>query len=88
MTVRVKVKEYIDSLTEEEEKKPLYQRKPIPTAVDIAKAAGVPRQTVHGFLNRDQHKRVDLDLLDNIIAMFRGYGHNTQLTDVLEYIEN
>lgn len=85
--MKVKVKEYIDNLTKEEEGKPLYQRKPIPAATDIAKAAGVSRQAAYGFLNRSHHKRIDLDLLDKTIALFRGYGHNTQLTDVLEYIE-
>lgn len=87
MTVKVKVKEYIDDLIEEEAKKPLYQRKPVPSPNDMAKAAGVARQTMHSFLHRDEHKRVDLVLLDSVISQLRGYGHNTKLTDVLEYVE-
>lgn len=85
--VVIKVREYIEQLTEQESKKPLYQRKPVPSPVDMARAAGVTRQTMHSFLSRDSHKRVDLALLDSVISQLRGYGHNTQLADVIEYVE-
>lgn len=87
MTVKVKVKEYIDNLKNEEQKKPLYQQRPIPSPADMARAAKVGRQTIHSFLGRKSHRRVDLVLLDSIIAQLRGYGYDTKLTDVLEYVE-
>lgn len=88
MAVRVKVKEYLEGLEKKESAKPIMQRKPIPTPVAMAEAAGVHRQTVYSFLARDNHQRVDLALLNSIITQLRRYGHNTQLTDVLEYIED
>ncbi|GIK38013.1 MAG: hypothetical protein KJ077_25740 [Anaerolineae bacterium] len=88
MTVRVTVKEYLEKLEKEESTKPVMQRKPIPTPAAMAEAAGVTRQTMYNFLSRDNHQRVDLDLLNSIITQLRRYGHKTQLTDVLKYIED
>jgi len=87
MAVRVTVKRYLEDLEKVEGAKPIVQRKPIPTPVAMAEAAGVKRQTVYNFLARGDHQRVDLDLLNSIITQLRRYGHDTQLTDVLEYIE-
>ncbi len=88
MPVEIRITEYIAQLESEESKKPFSKQKPIPSPVDMAKAAGVPRQTIYGFLARKHHKRIDLNMLDSIISQLRSYGHNTQLTDLIQYVED
>lgn len=88
MTVRVKIKEYIQQVTEAEATKPPAERKPIPRQVDLANRAGVPRQTVYNFFARDETKLLNLDMLDAVIKTFRAFGHDTQLTDLLEFTED
>ena len=88
MTVRVKIREYLEQLETEEAKKPPQKRKPIPKQADIAQAAGTPKQTISSFLRRKKHKRLDLDLVDSIITQLRTYGHDTDVSDLIEYVED
>lgn len=89
MTVRIKIKEYIQQVTEAEATKPPAERKPIPRQVDLADRGNVTRQTIYNFFAReDDTKLLNLDLLDAVIKTFRAYGHDTQLTDLLEFTED
>ena len=87
MPVKVNAGEYLKHLKNTEMAKPPRKRKPVPSNQVMAAAGGVSRQAVTGFLNRDNHRRVDLNVIGGIIAACRNYGHNTKLTDVLEYVE-
>ena len=88
MPVKVKIVEYLGDLRLSQEGMPPSQRKAIPTVTEFANAAQVTRQTMHGFIFREEHKLLNLHLLSSILSLLRGYGHGTQLTDLLEYTED
>lgn len=86
--VRVKIREYLDQIRADEKKKPREQRKKIPNQSEMARAFGTHRQTISSFLSRDNHQRLDLELLDSIISQLRANGHDVQITDIFEYVED
>ena len=88
MALKVKVREYLDELKDGQEKLPPLKRKPVPTVAALAQTAGVKRQSMHRFVSRGNHKEVNLSMLNAIITCCRRYGFNTQVADVLEYLED
>lgn len=87
MPVKVVVMEYIDKLKGQERKKPVHERRPIPTVEEMAKAAGISKT---GFIDfaHNRTKGINRDLIDSVITQLRACGYDTQLTDVIQYFED
>ena len=88
MSVIVKAKKYIQNIRDEQKQQPLGQKKVVPSVEEIAQVAQVKTQTIYSFLNRQKHRRIDTEIVDGIIKSFRAYGHNTQLSDLVEYVDD
>lgn len=83
MAVVIVLSEYLDDLRRIQKDKPVEQRLPIPTMAQFAEVSGVSRPTFSDFAN-GKNKRVNLDLIANTLKLLRAWGHDPQLTDIIQ----
>lgn len=82
MEIRVTLKEYLAHLEAEESKKPIYDRRRVPTLGLLADGLGVSRQHLYNIAN-NQYGQFKLDVLSDLIRELRRWGFNAELSDVL-----
>jgi hypothetical protein len=87
MPVKVIVREYIEQLREAEDKKPVGHRREIPTVTDFANAAGVSNQAYIDFSKDRTQTRLNRPCLSATIKLLRNCGFDTDVSDLLIYIE-
>lgn len=80
--IKITVKEHLKEL-EAQEGRRLGGRQ-VPSIPDLAKAVGVTRATIYNF---EKVRNLNLELLDKIIVELRGRGFDTNLEDVLMYMD-
>ena len=85
MPVKVKIKSYLEELKEAQQHKPMAERGRVPSYTDFAKALNSSRQAVYGFINRDEHKQLNTEMLDGILSVIHAYGYVVSLNDVVEW---
>jgi len=87
MPVNVDLINYIDRLRESEAKKPLSERRYIPTYTDMAKVAGVTRQGFSGVIN-NHTVAINRSVIYGAIKSLRECGFDTDFNDVLIYTDD
>ena len=80
--IKITVREHLKELEAQEGRK--VAGRTVPSIPDLAAAVGVTRATIY---NLDKSKSLNLDLLDRIVVELRRRGFNTNLEDVLIYMD-
>lgn len=88
MPVKVVAREYIEQLREAEDKKPVTERRQIPTLTELAAAAGVSNQAYIDFSRDRTQTRLNRDCITATIKLLRGCGFDTNVSDLLVYIDD
>lgn len=87
MPVRVNLKSYLADLERDENIKPVNERRPIPTLVELAGVVGMHRISFLRIAN-NQVGKLDLEIADKVIGEMRRRKFPMELTDLLVYIPN
>ena len=80
--VQVVLKEYLMRLKVAQYDSPKSIRRQVPTLIDLAKAAGVTRQTMSRFVNNET-LGINREILTSIILELRRYGFDPKVGDLL-----
>lgn len=87
MTIRVKLKQYLDELSKEEKQKPITSRRYVPSLADLARAAGYSRQNFTRFAY-NKADSINKKMLDISMSTLRELGFNVTFEDILEHALN
>lgn len=85
--MKVMAKDYINQIKDDQIILLPIERKIVPTIKEMAQAGGVHPNSIYKFLNTPIHRRVDLHILFGIISAFRNYGHDTQISNLIVFME-
>lgn len=85
MAVKVILRDYLVNLKEQEQTKPLPERRHIPTVVQFADAAGVSKT---GFLDftHNRNQSINRKIMNCSIKLLRACGFATDISDLVVYI--
>lgn len=85
--MKVVVREYLKQLKESEQTKPVSQRRPIPTVREFADFTGISKT---GFIDFTHNRTDSINrrVVGGVIMLLRECGFNTNIQDVLEYVED
>ena len=85
MPVRVTFNEYIEALKESEMKKPVADRRRIPSMAEFAEFIGI---TPTGFskITNNRTKGVTKEFMDGTIGLLHSCGFDATFNDLFEYI--
>jgi len=77
--------EYRNGLIKTEKQKPVHQRRPIPTILEMAKNAGISKTGLIDIMN-NRYESLNIRVMNNIITQFRKCGFDTDISDVVKYV--
>lgn len=80
----VRLSSYLERLEEEEAAKPKERRREVPSVAQLAADVGVHQSTLSRIATGVTRK-VDLDLLGNVLGRLRRLGFPATVSDILEY---
>ncbi len=80
--VQVVLKEYLMRLKVAQYDRPKKIRREVPTLIELAKAAGVTRQTMSRFVNNETLS-INREIFTNIILELRRYGFDPKVGHLL-----
>lgn len=87
MAIIVTLNSYLDRLAEGESSKPKEDRRPIPSISELARIVQIDR-TGLGRIANNQVGCINHKVLSLVISELRRRGFNTQLGDIMSYIED
>jgi hypothetical protein len=85
-SILIKIKPYLASLEAQEGYAPAEKRRHVPTLTELAEVTGLHPVSFSSIAN-NRVKRLNLDILAIIILSLRESGFNTQIQDLLQYVE-
>ncbi|MFW6184881.1 MAG: hypothetical protein ACOC8X_13870 [Chloroflexota bacterium] len=83
VAVMITLKEHLDALQAEENRKAPSERRPVPTLAELAEAVNISRQGMYNFAGGDV-KLVNRELLADIINELQRRGFTTDVPDLLK----
>lgn len=83
MTVVITLREHLDALQAEENRKPPSERRPVPSIPELADAVNLSRQGMYNFASGEV-KLVNRELLSDIINVLQQRGFATDVSDLLK----
>lgn len=84
MPVIVRLSSYLKKLREEEEARPKSQRREVPTLDQLAVSIGVHQSTL-SRISSGVTRKIDIDLLGEILKRLRQLGFPATVGDILDY---
>jgi len=88
MPVVLTIRQYVDTVRAEQKTLPRNKRKIVPSVDEIAEATGFHKISTYRFLSPSNKSNVSFPFLGGFIKLFREYGHQTQVSDLLTYVED
>lgn len=86
MSVRVTILEYLDKLKKIEREKLIEEQLRVPNLTQLARAIGISRVSYSKYAN-NRGTNISRRLTGETIRILRKLGHDTQLQDILQYVE-
>lgn len=87
MDVIVTLNSYLDRLSEIESTKPKDDRRSVPSVSELAKVAGIGRSGLTRIAN-NQISSLNRKVLGSVITELRRRGFDTQVSDILVYVDD
>src|SRR5690349_13141092 len=83
MATRVVLKGYLETLAREEARRPVGERRPVPTLTELAEVAGVTRAWMSNLAN-GKEVRVNLEILNAVAQELWRRGFRVSVGDLIQ----